>query len=213
MMSFRNTVILLIVLIVLGGVVFWVNQQGGAAADTDATPTPAPLTSLTTSGVMSIKVEEGDKSITIEQQDDGWVIAGDSPEPAGANKVTRALSNLTGLKPTKTLSDIQNVADFGLEEPAWIITLAPKEGDAIVFQVGDENPRGTARYVQIAGDSAIYLVSKVNVEDVRKWLEAPPYPPTPTPEPTTTPAPEETSETGAAPTPTLTKPPEPTITP
>lgn len=187
-MSFRNTGILLIVLIVLGGVVFFVNRQGGAATEADATPTPAPLTSLSTSDVTSIKVEQGDKSITVERKDDGWVIAGDSPEPAGESKVKQAVDGLTGLKPTKTLDGIQNVADFGLGEPVWTITLTPKEGNTVVFRVGDENPRRTGRYVQVAGDSTIYLVTKVSVEDVQKWLEEPPYPPTPTPEPTATPA-------------------------
>lgn len=185
-MSFRNTGILLIVLIVLGGVVFWVNWQGGAPADTDATPTPAPLTSLSTSDVTSIRIEQEDQSITIERHDDGWVIAGGSLEPAGEDKVTRALDRLTSLKPTKTLDDVQNIADFGLDEPAWTITLTPKGGDAIVYRVGDENPRGTTRYLQVAGDPAIHLVPKLNVENVQQWLEEPPYPPTPTPEPTET---------------------------
>ncbi|MFQ5594424.1 MAG: DUF4340 domain-containing protein [Anaerolineae bacterium] len=187
-MNFRITGVLLVVLIVLGGVVVWVNRQGGGKTDANATPTPAPLTSLATSDVASIKVVQGDQSITVEHQDTGWVIAGDSPQPAGETKVTQALGRLTGLKPTRTLTDVQNLADFGLEEPAWTITLTPKQGDAVVFNVGDENPRGTSRYLQVAGDPSIYLVPKFTVEDVQKWLEEPPYPPTPTPEPTETPA-------------------------
>lgn len=204
-MSFRNTGILLIALIVLGGVVFWVNRQGGVETDTDATPTPAPLTSLSTSDVTSIQVKQGDQSITIERQDEGWIIAGDSPEPAGETKVTQALDRLTGLKPTRTLSDVQNFADFGLTKPAWTITLKPREGDTVIFRVGDENPRGTARYVQVAGDPSVHMIPKFSVEDVQKWLEEPPYPPTPTPEPTATP-----TET---PTPASTETSEPTATP
>ena len=187
-MNFRITGILLIVLVVLGGVVFWMNRQGGGNTNPDATPTPAPLTSLATSDVASIKVDQGDKSITVEHQDTGWMIAGDSPEPAGETKVTQALGRLTALKPTRTLTDVQNLADFGLEEPAWSITLTPRQGDAVVFNVGDENPRGTSRYLQVAGDPSIHLVPKFAVEDVQKWLEKPPYPPTPTPEPTEAPA-------------------------
>ncbi|MBS1253520.1 MAG: hypothetical protein MAG451_02569 [Anaerolineales bacterium] len=187
-MSFRNTAILLIVLVILGGAVFFVNRQGLAETDSDATPTPAPLTSLAASDVQSVEIEEGDKSITVERQDEKWVIAGDSPEPAGEAKVTTTLNRLTGLKPTKTLDDVQDVADFGLEEPAWTITLTPKDGDSVVYRVGDENPRGTSRYLQVDGDAAIRLVPKSNVEGVREWLEEPPYPPTPTPEPPATPS-------------------------
>lgn len=187
-MSFRITGGLLIVLIVLGGVVLWVNRQGGPATDTNAMPTPAPLTSLSTSDVESIKVEQGDKSITVERKDDGWVIAGESPEPAGESKVTQAINRLMELRPTRTLEDVQNFGDFGLMKPAWIITLKPKEGKAVIFHVGDENPRSTARYLRVTGSPVVYLVSKVAVEDVQKWLEQPPYPPTPTPEPTETPA-------------------------
>ncbi|RME44247.1 MAG: DUF4340 domain-containing protein [Chloroflexi bacterium] len=199
-MSFRNTGILLIVLVVLGGVVLWVNRQDGAKRNTNATPTPAPLTSLSTSDIASIKVEQGDRSITVERQGDGWVIAGDSPEPAGETKVTQALDRLTGLRPTRTLTDIQNLADFGLDKPAWTITLTPKDGEAVVFNVGDENPRGTSRYLQVAGDSSIHLVPKFSVEDVQKWLDEPPYPPTPTPEPTATPEVQTTPTPAATPT-------------
>ena len=186
-MSFRNTVILLVVLVLLGGVVFFVNRQGLAETDSDATPTPAPLTSLVSDDIASIKVERGEESITVERQDVGWMIAGDSPEPAGETKVNQALNQLTSLRPTKILDDVQNVADFGLEEPAWTVTLTPNSGDPVIYHVGDENPRGTSRYLQVDGDAAIRLVPKSSVENVQTWLEEPPYPPTPTPEPTATP--------------------------
>ncbi len=187
-MSFRNTAILLVVLVLLGGAAFWVNRQGGTEADTDATPTPALLTSLAPDDVASITVEQGEQSITVERQDDGWAIAGDSPEPAGETKVNQALNQLTSLRPTRVLDDVQNAADFGLEEPAWTITLAPNSGDAVVYRIGDENPRGTSRYLQVDGDAAVRLVPKSSVETVQAWLETPPHPPTPTPEPTATPA-------------------------
>lgn len=198
-MSFRNTGILLIVFVVLAGVVFWVNRQGGTQTDADATPTPAPLTSISTDDVASIKVEQGDQSITIEHQEVGWVILSAPPEHAGETKVTQALDRLTRLKPTRSLSDVENLADFGLDEPAWTIMLTPRQGDAILFRVGDENPRKTARYLQVAGDPSVHLVSKFAVEDVQKWLKEPPYPPTPTPEPTETPPPTEVPEPSATP--------------
>ncbi len=188
-MSFRNTVVLLVVLVVLGGVVFWVNKrQGGAATNPDATPTPGPLTPLTASDVESIEIKQEDRWITVKRQDDSWVVDSDLPEPADGDKVTQALNRLVGLRPTRTLDDVQNFGDFGLLKPAWTITLQPKEGKAVIFHVGDENPGGTSRYVRVTGDPTVYLVPKLSVEDVQQWLTEPPYQPTPAPEATETPA-------------------------
>jgi hypothetical protein len=185
-MSFRNTAILIVVLIVLGGVVFFVNRGDNEPVDADATPTPAPLTALSRSDVASVIVEEGDQSITVERQGDGWVIVNDAREPAGKDEVDRVIDNLIQLRPTRTLTGIDNLADFGLAEPIWTVDLVPTEGEPVVLRVGDENPRATARYLQVSGEADVQLVPKAAVENVRQWLETPPFPPTPTPEPSPT---------------------------
>jgi hypothetical protein len=185
-MSFRNTAILVVVLVVLGGIVFFVSRGDNAAVDPDATATPAPLTSLSPPDVAAVSIKEGDRSIAVERESDGWVIVSDEREPAGEDKVNRAIDDLVRLRPTRTLADIDNLEDFGLAEAVWTIELMPTEGESVVLEVGDENPQGTARYLKVAGDTDVHLVPKVAVENIRGWLEIPPYPPTPTPEPTPT---------------------------
>lgn len=190
-MSFRNTAILVGVLIGLVGVVFFTSRGDNEAVDPDATPTPAPLTALTRSDVAAVTIEEGDRSMVVERQGDGWVIVRDAREPAGNNEVDRAIDNLIQLRPTRSLADVDNVADFGLADPIWTVELSPTDGDPVVLRVGDENPRATARYLQVAGEASVHLVPKSAVENVRGWLETPPYPPTPTPTAATTPTPTE----------------------
>lgn len=209
-MSFRNTLILLAVLAVLGGVVFFVNRRG-EGAPANATPTPGPLTTLKLEDVQSIEVVQGDKKITVQRTDDGWEIAGETPQKADKGAVEQAIRRLVNLRPFRTLAGVQDLDVFGLKEPQWIIKLIPKEGEPTVYHVGDQNPRKTDRYVQRPGDTAVYLVSTYSVESVRDWLDHPPLPPTPTPKATTTPAGTGTPEGTATPGATMT--PEATATP
>lgn len=202
-MNFRNTLILLAVFAVLGGVVFFLNRRGEGAAP-GATPTPGALTQLKAEDVQSIKVVQGEKEIVIQRTDDGWEIAGDSPQPADKEKVNQALNRLVRLRPFRTLTDVQDPGVFGLTEPRWVITLTPREGEPTVYRVGDQNPRGTDRYLQRPGESEVHLVSTFSVESVGGWIDNPPLPPTPTPEATATPEVTTTPEATATPASTAT---------
>ncbi|MCP4549688.1 MAG: DUF4340 domain-containing protein, partial [bacterium] len=76
-----------------------------------------------------------------------------------------------------------NLADFGLAEPAIQAMLMLTDGTSINLNIGTENPRHTARYVQKDDDPLVYLVDVGALDGLLRLLDEPPYPLPPTPMP------------------------------
>lgn len=95
----------------------------------------------------------------------------------------------------------QNLADFGLTTPQYIITLADAEGNTKTLYIGGQNPGGTRYYVLLNADAPllpvtdeathyepvtlgesglIYLVPQTMVNGLANLITNPPYEPAPT---------------------------------
>jgi hypothetical protein len=51
-------------------------------------------------------------------------------------------------------------ADFGLDPPAFAVSLVAADGSAIVANFGTLNPSGTSQYVRLLGQPTLYLLSR-----------------------------------------------------
>jgi hypothetical protein len=51
-------------------------------------------------------------------------------------------------------------ADFGLDPPAYAVSLVAADGSAIVADFGTLNPSGTSQYVRLLGQPTLYLLSR-----------------------------------------------------
>lgn len=172
------------------------------AADTtpeDATPPPSalfPEEAFTT--VTHIRVTDHSTGNVLEAtlSADGseWVI-NDAPEGSDAGlgvdyaTISQAVTTLTTLTPTRTLSDIQSMATYGLEQAAYTVEFNTSGGGSHSLEVGDQNPGGASYYIIADGSPEVGLVSSFSVDPVLNLIKTPPYiQPTATPGPSPTPA-------------------------
>jgi hypothetical protein len=120
-----------------------------------------------------------------------------------------ALWSLPTIRPLRTLSSVQALAEYGLgAAPTYTIEFRTSGGGSYELQIGTKNPGETGYYAQISGSDNVYLIPVSSVEQVIEFVENPPYVQPQTLEPGTgTPAPtgEATDEAG---TPEPTEPPE-----
>jgi hypothetical protein len=98
------------------------------------------------------------------------------------------MQGLTILTSRRTLlTSAGSPADFGLDSPAYEITLsAVDEGGQsrrFILLVGNATAADDGYYIQREGDPRIHIVNKSVVDNVVNLLETPPVP-LPTPEPT-----------------------------
>jgi len=185
----RTTLILLAVLVVLGGYVYWTElRQPASSAST--TPTPAPVWSYAAEQVVGITIQGGGKQVRLTRPANGaWQLETPQAGPADQDRVTAVLDSLAPLQASRTLTDTTgSLADYGLAQPALSVTLRLTDGSDHALEIGDMTPPQTDYYVQVQGQAPIQLVSASTVQSVQDLLNQPPFPPTPTPTESATPA-------------------------
>ncbi|HZD10355.1 MAG TPA: DUF4340 domain-containing protein [Candidatus Binatia bacterium] len=210
-MSWRTTGILFVVLVVVGGLVYWQSRQdeGEAAEPTPpfAAPESVPLfDEVTVEDVVRLDVvPAGGVKASFKHNDDGsWFMTVPTETTVISQTVTNSVTGLINTGSRRTLSPDENPLEaYGLLEPAREIVVAAQRDDQIVrhrLQVGNETPAGDAYYVLKEGDRRIHLMTKSTLDNVFALATNPPLPETlPAPMPSV-PAAEGTVETTPAPT-------------
>jgi hypothetical protein len=109
--------------------------------------------------IVSVEVKNGTGEIALERRDpDGWRLV--RPLDARADEdeartLTEALRDLQVLR--RPQGDVGAPA-YGLVPPAAGVSLKPKEGEAIAFEVGAKAPLGDGYYARLAGASELLVV-------------------------------------------------------
>ena len=201
-MSFRVTAALLAVLIILGGVVYYVTQQPAPSATGTANSTTVILTFSPTSVTKLVLAGSG-KTTEVDNSGGNWLLAA-TKAPADSGRVGGWVNTLANLTADRTIDNASDLATYGLATPKLTLTVAAGDTTSVVA-FGDKTPDGNDYYVRLPNDTAkaksVYLVSSYLGDDLLSALTTPPVaPPTPTAGPTLVP--------GA----TLVPPPTPAVT-
>lgn len=195
----RQTWILLVLFLALAGFAIYQKYAPKAEkldSDIPLSETVAPVEYLFpaeegTVTSLLIKDREG-QIIGVERKDEAWVITQPFEAEASQATVEEAASQTTSLTILNHLE--LDLADVGLKDPAYTITVGFSSGKSFFAQVGDVTPTDSGYYVRKENGS-ILVISKYGMEALLNLLLYPPYEQTPTPSPM---PPTETPTPGAA---------------
>lgn len=193
-MKIRTTIILLVVLALLGGYLYWSGEaEEEPATDTAETTSSIPVVEVDASAVTAIEVRgAAGEPMRIEQEGGDWNITAPASSPADVLEVTRVITDLAGLTATRIITPTDSdLAPYGLNNPAHEIVLEGEAGTLATLHIGTTNPIGSATYLQRGDSPTIYLVSTFQVSAAQSWLTTPPVP-QPTMPPMDAPVPFET---------------------
>jgi hypothetical protein len=186
-MNTRTTVVLLIILIALGGYVFWFGDDGTTETDSDL-PTPqaqqrVPVLALDPAAVQALQItSSGGQQVSLARGQNGWTITAPAPNSADTGRVTTVITQLATLEATRIITPTdQNLAPYGLDNPAYTVTLLGAGGELARLRLGGSNLNNTATYVQRNMEPTIYLVNNFTLDTLRTWTTRPPVQPTPMP--------------------------------
>jgi len=163
----------------------------GEAADSSLTPTAGPLLeAMSGDSVTTFTVTNNATGAALEAafQNEAWTVLAapesvDTTLPVDDARLESAAAMLTTLAPMRTLEDVGDLAEFGLEPPVYTIVLETAYLRGQTLYVGNLNPGQTAYYVQMEGDDRVFLANRYTVAAVTDLVDIPPFL-TPTPEPT-----------------------------
>jgi len=144
-------------------------------------PTPAPLWEFEGGDLMEIVVTRGEQTVAVERSGDGWRMTAPEAGEADSGRLSGLALQAAAIKSTRALADVGDLSAYGLEEPEVQATLVLSDGTTINLNIGAENPRHNARYVQVEGDTQVYLITPGDVDGLLRLIDEPPYPPTPMP--------------------------------
>ena len=180
MKSLKNLLIPFIILIalVIGVVIYYAVNNAGIGSSNESSATGAvdvvfintlDLSSVTVynrSTANNTKVNcisASDGSITYEYAGDD-VMAG---EKYSQSSLYDFVSNMTMFSSTTKVSSTGNFAEYGLDNPSFIITINTKNGAATTVYLGNLSPDGSYCYMCLSGSSDIYIVpgSKLEAAD------------------------------------------------
>ncbi|HEX6385880.1 MAG TPA: DUF4340 domain-containing protein [Anaerolineae bacterium] len=191
-MSWRTTAILLVILLLLGGYVYYESQQ-----EPQVEPLPTPLPEPERAELVTATIDEVNRLEVTRLEDD--VSASFSRDEAGdwfqtvpthtaviSQTMNTQLTGLVNLRSNRTLpADANPLSAYGLDDPAYQIVLATTRDERTVrttLLVGNETPAGDAYYVQKRGDPRVHIVPIGVIQNMIDLLDNPPVP-----EPTETP--------------------------
>ena len=95
-------------------------------------------------------------SLRLVKNGDTWQDAADSDFPLDQDKVSDFLSHFESVHASFLIEDVEDFAQYGLDDPSCTVTLTSADGSA-TLQMGDYSTMDEKRYVTL-GDGTVYLI-------------------------------------------------------
>lgn len=200
-----GTWISIFMLAALVGLAFYLNREKEKTGAEEATPTLETAFIFTEAdGVVSsieVKPAEGETVKIARNAENAWTVVLPIEAEANQGLAESAATQLTALPISTQIEDGKSPDIFGLDNPAYVITIEFKDGKPRTLEVGDAAISGNGYYVRV--DKGKMLITDLNgIDALLNLASFPPYLNTPAPTalpPTGTPIP--TAEAAVTPTP------------
>ena len=175
-MSFKIT-ILLIILAVIAGVVYFVNPF---AKEEDKAPASPWFYQVSTDDMRGISVTHfGETESFVEVPSGAWVFESNGITPdhnrwAGVSFLLGGPQTRRDLSETRIL--IEDPAEYGLDNPHTIVRITLTFDRTLEFRLGDTTTDGRHHYGQIAGFPQLFLIVSAWGDVLSRLIEEPPIP-------------------------------------
>lgn len=155
----RTLAVLLGLVLLLGGALFWLNRSNAQAEEAASAAAEGNITlsSFAAGDVEQIRYTYHGETLTLDCDAGSWTLADDPDyhlDESACNTMVTALASLNA----KRQLAAQSGEDYGLSDPAVTVTVTA-DGQTNTFAFGTENPVTGDMYVQKEGDDAVYTVS------------------------------------------------------
>lgn len=154
----RTLVVLLVLILALGGALFWINRSNTQAeeAASAAAEGNIPLSSFAAGDLEKIQYTYQGETLTLDYDSGRWTLEEDPDYHLDESACNTMVTALAALNAKRQLT-AQPGEDYGLNDPAVTVTVTAA-GETNTFVFGTENTVTGDLYVQKAGDDAVYAV-------------------------------------------------------
>ncbi|HUX87139.1 MAG TPA: DUF4340 domain-containing protein [Chloroflexota bacterium] len=174
-MNFRLTAALLGILVLLGGVVYYVSNQASPSAATASAKTPQIVT-FASAEVSKLIVSSGKTTMEVDKSGANWQLVQPTKGPADPNRVQGWLDQLSALTADRVITDTTDLGQYGLTSPTFTTEVTLTAGKKVTISFGNKTPDGGDYYARVAGSNPVYLVSATLGDDLKSAMTQPPVP-------------------------------------
>lgn len=144
----------------VGGYITLKNQNEKAEEDEALLAEGDVIWETDIDNVAAVSFSVGGSAYTFRKESGAWQLADDESFPVNEASLEELLETVTPLKALRTLTDVEDLLEYGMEEPQNVITLKLQDGTEQVLTIGDNNEGTGNDYLMLAdSDSTVYTVS------------------------------------------------------
>jgi hypothetical protein len=163
----RNTLLLLLVLLALGGYLYWVELP-----DQEREAEAKKFVTLKKDDVTGLLLEYPDHTIQLEKRDGQWHMTKPVDADADDVVVNNMLTAIAEADVSRSLDDVgDKLASYGLEPPEAKITVTLKDGPFPMLKVGKTTQIGSAAYLQKGDDPKVYIGTMAFQSGMKKQVK------------------------------------------
>lgn len=189
----RSTIVLLVLFVALG-LLYWYTQQPGNAvkkALATSTSTAQPLSDLIRPDqvpVNQISIQDASgKIVSLKKSGGIWLLTTDHEAPANQDTSETIAQSVLSLRMVAKLDKAPDLATIGLSKPVYTVSLVLFDGSPYTFKIGNATVTDSGYYVQ-ANDGSIVVIDKNTIDTLTNLIVDPPVLQTATPPAPSTPA-------------------------
>lgn len=176
-MNGKLTIVLLAVCMALGAYLYVVPAPKDVPPDIAAKR--VDVVNIVSREVTGFSVFKNDGTMFgVARNGPGWGITQPQPTLGDDIAIGQVVATLSQLQAQEIIEKPVDAEAYGLLAPSLTIIVQNKFGQAALIRVGDRNPSGGARYVQVDKDPRVFLVSDPVLDVIDNWFSTPPVAPT-----------------------------------
>lgn len=160
----RNLLLLLLLMVVMIGAIIWItkykDQQESSNVETEEDS--LVITTMDTSQISTIHFEMPDNEMTLILNEEGtWLNYLDENFPLNQTYAGNMSSAFASISATRTIREENlELSEFGLKEPAAVISATLKDGTATLIKIGSKVPVTGGYYATLNDDGKVYVISE-----------------------------------------------------
>ena len=150
----------LLLLILLLGVYFILKNNKKEEGESTESAETIAVNELDASQVASVSfLVEGEEKKFVRQEET-WQLEGDGSFPLDESKINTVVNRSCGLTAERRLDDVEDLSEYGLQDPSNCITLVTSDGTERRIYVGDKNKATGNTYIYMDDQKTlVYIVS------------------------------------------------------
>ncbi len=173
-MKFRGLILAILVLVVLGGLLYWSNHRKPPEQDVNSSLSASPvILKMDQGNITQLSLaRKGSAPVTLVKGTAGkWQIIAPKAWSADQDEVSGMLSTLSSLTADRVVEDkASDLKQYGLDDPSVKIDIESKDYKERKLLLGDDTPAGSDVYAMLAGDPRVFTIAEYNKTSMDKGL-------------------------------------------